>query len=37
MVQSETKSNGNQVIKCQANDRKPAIIDACKSIRAYPK
>ena len=35
-VQSSTKSNGNKVIKCDSNDRKPAIIDACKSIRAYP-
>ncbi|CAN5636243.1 hypothetical protein BH09MYX1_BH09MYX1_30840 [soil metagenome] len=36
-VGSETKSNGNNVIHCQSNDRKPGIIDACKSIRAYPK
>lgn len=36
-VSSETKSNGNMVINCQSNDRKPGIIDACKSIRAYPK
>ena len=36
-VQSSTKSNDNKVIKCDSNDRKPAIIEACKSIRAYPK
>ncbi len=36
-VLSYTKSNGNKVIKCSSSDRQPGIIDACKSIRAYPK
>ena len=36
-VSSMTKSNGDKAIHCESNDRKPGIIEACKSIRAYPK
>jgi len=37
-VQSDTKSNANKVIACFGEvDANPEMIEACKSIRAYPK
>jgi hypothetical protein len=35
-VISLTKSNGDKAIKCSGDDGTPGV-DACKSIRAYPK
>lgn len=37
-VVSDTKSNANKVISCSgAVEKAPEIIEACKSVRAYPK
>lgn len=37
-VQSDTKSKANKVIACFAQvDSNPEVIEACKSVRPYPK
>lgn len=37
-VLSDTKSNAGKVISCSGDvDKAPEIIEACKSVRAYPK
>lgn len=38
-VKAMAKSNGNKVINCAANnqDVKPEVLEACKTVRAYPK
>jgi hypothetical protein len=38
-VLATVKSNGNKAIRCSPNNTvvKPEVIEACKSLRAYPK
>ena len=38
-IMTLVKSNGDKVIHCSANNTtvKPEVLEACKTVRAYPK